>query len=517
MTQDPLILAIDNGTQSVRALVFNLAGQLQYKTKIPLQPYFSPKPGWAEQQPEYYWQSVVAACQQLWQLDSSIKQRLAGVTVTTQRGTVIAMNKQGRPLRPAILWLDQRRAELRGKVPQPWRLLFAGLGLNSTVNYFRSKAQANWLVQYEPELWEQTDKFLLLSGYLNYQLTGEWVDSIGSMVGYLPFDYKRLAWARPKDWKWMCSGVAPEQLPRLVAPTTIMGQITQQAAEQTGIPAGLPVIASASDKACEVLGSGGITPDIGCLSYGTTATINTTNAKYIEPIRFIPPYPAAVPTAYNTEVMIYRGYWMVSWFKEQFGLKEQQLAEVQGTEPETLFDELVESVPAGSMGLMLQPYWSPGLKEPAAKGAILGFGDVHTRAHMYRAILEGLTYALREGKETIERRAKTPITQLRVSGGGAQSQAAMQITADIFNMPAVRPHTFETSGLGAAIDAAVGLKLHSTIETAVQQMVHTGDVFEPIKENADRYNALYNEVYLKMYRQLKPFYQTIRKITGYPE
>jgi len=125
---------------------------------------------------------------------------------------------------------------------------------------------------------------------------------------------------------------------------------------------------------------------------------------------------------------------------------------------------------------MLQPYWTPGIKVPGpeAKGAMIGFGDVHTRAHMYRAILEGLAYALREGKERIEKRSGVAITELRISGGGSQSDAAMQLTADIFGLPTSRPHIYETSGLGAAIDAAVGLGLHPDFDTAIRAMTRIG-------------------------------------------
>ena len=124
-------------------------------------------------------------------------------------------------------------------------------------------------------------------------------------------------------------------------------------------------------------------------------------------------------------------------------MREQLAAAEQGVEPEELLDELVEQVPPGSMGLVLQPYWSPGLKVPGpeAKGAIIGFGDVHTRAHIYRAILEGLAFALLEGKERTEQRSGVQMTELRVSGGGSQSDAAMQITADIFNLPTARPQS----------------------------------------------------------------------------
>jgi len=209
---------------------------------------------------------------------------------------------------------------------------------------------------------------------------------------------------------------------------------------------------------------------------------------------------------------------MVSWFKAQFGHLEQRLAEAERVEPEQLLDRLVSQTPPGAMGLVLQPYWSPGLKVPGpeAKGAIIGFGDVHTRAHVYRAILEGLAFALREGKERCETRSGVAISELRVSGGGSQSDAAMQLTADIFGLPAARPHVYETAGLGAAIAAAVGLGLHADHGAAVREMTRLGRVFEPDQRNRDLYEQLYTRVYKRMYRRLRPLYDEIRDITGYP-
>jgi sugar (pentulose or hexulose) kinase len=306
-------------------------------------------------------------------------------------------------------------------------------------------------------------------------------------------------------------------LPDLVAPGSIIGEIQASAAEQTGIPPGTPVVAAAADKACEVLGAGCTDPSIACLSYGTTATVNVTSRRYVEATPLIPPYPSAIPSAYAIEVQIFRGYWMVSWFKEQFGALEREAASGRGdVTAEQLFDELVRSVPPGAMGLMLQPYWSPGLKMPEAKGAIVGFGDVHTRAHVYRAILEGLAYALRDGKERIERRTGTKVSALRVCGGGSQSDAALQLTSDIFGLPATRPHVYETSGLGAAIAAAVALRMHGTFDDAVAAMTHAGRTFEPDARQRVLYDALYERVYRKMYARLKPLYEAIRSITGYP-
>jgi sugar (pentulose or hexulose) kinase len=512
------VLAIDNGTQSVRALLFDLRGNLIAKTRVTIDHYDSPAPGLAEQEPEVFWQAVSRACQELWLLPYVRKDSIAGVAITTQRSTVINMGKDNRPLRPAIVWLDQRRTSGLPRVGGLWGFGFALSGMTETVKYLQAEAEANWIRTNQPEIWRETHKYLFLSGYLTYRLCGKYVDSVGCQVGYVPFDYKKLKWAGSSDWKWEAVPMDPAVLPELIPPSGILGEITQKASEETGIPVGLPLIAAAADKACEVIGAGCLDPQIACLSYGTTATINTTHKKYCEVIPLIPPYPSAVPGCYSLEMQIYRGYWMVSWFKREFAQNEQRLASETGIEVEDLFDALVHSVSPGSLGLTLQPFWSPGLKVPGpeAKGAIIGFGDVHTRAHLYRSILEGVAYALREGSERISRRSGIPVREVRVAGGGSQSKAAVQLTADIFGLPASTPHVYEASGLGAAIDVAVGLKLHSSFDEAVASMTRTGEMFEPNPTIHRIYDELYRRVYKKMYKRLQPLYEEIREITGYP-
>ena len=509
------ILAIDCGTQSIRALLFDLRGHLLEKEQIFIEPYFSDMPGYAEQHPTVYWQALCAACKGLLSKNIVKVDQIAAVSLTSQRATVINLDKNGQPLRPAIIWMDQRRVENFPSVKGIWGNLFKSVGLAKTLAYLQAEAEANWIMTNQPDIWEKTYKFLFLSGYLTYNLIDDFVDSVGCQVGYVPFDYKHLRWASRLSWKWQAIPMNRSQLPKLIPPGKLLGKITKQASKETGLPEGLPMIAAAADKACEVLGSGCLEPHIGCLSYGTAATINTLRDKYKEVVPLLPAYPAAVPDSYNLELQIYRGFWMVSWFKNEFGYVEQKLAEKKGVEPEALFDDLVKKVPPGSEGLVLQPYWSPGLRHPGpeARGAVIGFGDVHTRAHLYRAILEGLAYALRDGAEKIAKRTGVPITELRVAGGGSQSNEAMQITADIFGLKTIRPHIYEASGLGAAINGAVGVNLHPDYKTAIKEMTRIGETFVPNPEVQKVYDALYKNIYQKMYSKLKPLYKSIRQIT----
>lgn len=513
---DGYILTIDCGTQSVRAILFNSRGSIVGKEKVEFEPYFSTQPGWAEQHADVFWDNACKACQTLKAQQPEDWNKIVGVTVTTQRDTTVLIDKEGQPLRPAIIWLDQRMAQCREPLPLHHQIMFKAVGMSKTLELIRRQTKTNWIRENEPELWEKTYKCLLLSGYFIFQLTGRYADSVGSQIGHIPFDYKRQCWAKPLDFKWPLFGIEREKLYDLAKPGEPIAPITAQAASATGIKEGTPVIAAGSDKGCETLGVGCLDPSCASMSFGTTATVQITTSKYLEPLQFMPPYPASIPGLYNPEVEIFRGYWMISWFKKEFGLREMMEAQQRGVPPEDVLDEKLYDIPPGSQGLILQPFWTPGLKMPEAKGAIIGFGDVHTRAHIYRAIIEGINYALIEGLEHIEKKSKVKVNTLMVSGGGSQSNAICQITADMFNKPVVRGQTYETSGLGAAINGFMGLKLFSSYQEAVKNMVHPTSIFTPRADNAKLYRELYRRVYCKIYSRLESLYKEIKDITNYP-
>ena len=513
-----LILAVDAGTQSMRAAIVDLAGTIRHLVKTPMEPYFSVRPGWAEQQPAYYWEMLCRTTRQLLAESATLRDGIAAVTLSTQRLTMVNVDREGNPLRPAILWLDQRKADARKVLPAFAIPILKASRQYPFFEYVTQYCRSNWIQQNEPDIWDKTHKFLFLSGFLTYRLTGEYRDSAGNVIGTIPFDVKKFGWAGKWDPRWKLFPIDAEKLPELVMPAQLLGHVTHRAAEETGIPEGLPMLAASNDKACDLLGTGCLTPERACISFGTTATLNTQNERYVELRPFLPPYPSAIPGQFCSEVTVVRGLWMVSWFKEEFGFQELQLAKETAVTPEALLELLVRDVPPGSMGLVCQPYWTPGPElAPYTKGAIFGFGDVHKRAYVYRAILEGIVYALKEGAQLTEKKNRVPITEIRATGGGSCSDSIVQMTADIFDLPVSRPHTNETSVLGAAMDAAVGLGFYADFPTAVQAMSRIRDVFVPIPDNVSIYHDLYERVYLRAYELLLPLYKDIQAITGYPK
>ena len=231
MTSGEYIFAIDAGTQSIRAMLVDPRGNIVAKKRVPIEPYFSPQPGWAEQRVPYFWENLCVACHGLWAETDVPKEAVAGVALTTQRATMVNVDEKGEPLRPAIVWLDQRRTEGLKPIGGLWGLAFKLVRMSETVAYFQAEAEVNWLRRHQPEIWDRTYKYLFLSGYLTYKLVGRFVDSVGCQVGYVPFDYKAFRWAKASDWKWQ------------PAPST--SQALSAAAAMSGNPWGMPVASAA--------------------------------------------------------------------------------------------------------------------------------------------------------------------------------------------------------------------------------------------------------------------------------
>ena len=509
---DKLILTIDFGTQSERTSLVNKRGEIVAMVKTPYSPlYYSEQKGYAEQDADFYFNILKESLKKLTSENKELLGQIIGATITTFRDSSVQLDKDLKPLRRCILWLDQRNAKASEKLPLLHRFIFLLVGMKNTIVLNRQRTMAHWIKENEPEIWTKTYKYVNISGYLTYKLTGKLVDSVSSVTGHYPINFKKRKWYKEGALKGRVYGIPSSMLCELKQPGEVMGTISDELADEVGLPHGIQMIASGSDKACETVGLGALNPNTGAISYGTASTIEVTNSKFYEPEPFLPAYPAAVPDLYNMEVQIYRGYWMLTWFTKEFATELIDEAKISQFTTEQLANEKLDEIPPGSDGLVLQPYWGPGLRRPLSKGAIVGFSDIHTKYHLYRAIIEGIAYALREGLEGIEKSQHHRVKQLMISGGGSQSDTICQITADIFGLPVSRVQTFETTTLGAAISTFTALGEFESIDVALKEMSHKATTFVPNTEVHKQYNFLYKKAYVRMYPHVKDIYKEIKR------
>ena len=507
-----LALTIDFGTQSLRVALINKKGDIVAMEKDVYEtPYFSVENGYAEQYVDYYWDKLVAAIKNLTEKNKELLPNIIGATVTTFRDTAVLLDSQNKPLRPCILWLDQRAAKVKEKLPFIHRLLFFVVGMRNTIFYNRKRTAAHWIKENEPEVWSKTKKYVNISTYITYKLSNVLIDSVSNFTGHYPLCYRKKKWYKEGALKGRIFGVPNRMLCEIKDAGETLCTISDEFADSVGLPRGIKIYATGSDKACETIGVGALNKSIAAISYGTASSIEVSNQKYHEPETFLPAYAAAVKGWYNMDVQIYRGYWMLTWFSKQFASEEMNEGKILNLTTLDVLNSRLNDIPPGSDGLIVQPYWGPGLKRPLAKGAIVGFSDVHTREHMYKAIIEGIAYALREGMEGIQKKQHHKIKEIRISGGGSQSSVICQITADIFGLPVSRIHTFESTSLGAAISLFLAAKEFQTPEEAIAAMSHITETFNPNPVANQQYEYLYKKAYLKLYPNLKKIYTDLKK------
>ena len=215
---------------------------------------------------------------------------------------------------------------------------------------------------------------------------------------------------------------------------------------------------------------------------------------------------------YNPEIEIYRGYWLISWFKKEFAEKEVVEAAEKGISAEDLLNKRLAEIPPGCDGLTLQPYFTPGVSMPSAKGAIIGFSDIHTRIHIYRAIIEGINFALMEGMKSIEKRTGKRTESIYLAGGGSLGDEICQITADMFGVPVNRIQTHEAAVIGSSILTFCAIGHFASVREGIEKMVHVKDTFLPDMKVHKRYDLIYHKIFSRIFDKLKPLYEISKEM-----
>lgn len=453
------IIGVDGGSQSSKVVIFDLEGNIICEGKQDLQPMSLPKPGMVEHPDDDLWESIVVASKQAMERFTGNVKDIIGIGLCTIRFCRALLKEDGTLASPVMSWMDVR-------VSRPYE------HVNPSVKYVTTT-----------------------SGYITHQFTGEFNDTAANYQGQWPIDTDTWHWSEdPEVIKNL--NIPREMLFNLQMPGTILGHVTEKAAQATGIPAGIPVVATANDKAVEALGAGSLSESTALISLGTYIAAMVHGHDNPKGTTHFWTNFASIPNNYLYESYgIRRGMWTVSWFKNLLGEDVALKAKDLGISPEEYLNREAQKIPAGSNGLMTVLDWLAPTDAPYKKGLMIGFDGRHTGAHIYRSILEAIALTMKSRVDEMCSELNTKLERIVISGGGSNSDIFMQIFADVFGIQASRNVVTGSASLGAAISVAIAVGEYDSYETAIEKMVKTRDSFNPIKENTDLYNRMNEEVY----------------------
>jgi sugar (pentulose or hexulose) kinase len=463
----PYLVGIDNGSQSTKVTVFDLDGGVVCQAQRPLRPTVTPRPGIVEHPGDDLWDSIGEACRAALQAFPGPLSALAGVGLCTIRFCRALLRGDGTLAAPVMSWMDERVSRPHAPEAEP-----PGVA------------------------WITTS-----SGYLGARMTGRFRDTAANYQGVWPISTDRWEWLADDEGFAACN-MARDRLYELVMPGEVLGEVTPAAAAHTGLPAGLPVVATANDKAVEALGCGLSRPGELLVSLGTYIAGMTVGEKNRTGRAFWSNF-ASIPGRYLYESWgVRRGMWMVSWWRDVLGVQASGPAAALGISAERfLDDEAAATVPPGSDGLMVTLDWLAPTDAPFKKGSILGFDVRHGRLHVHRAILEGIALTIHRRAGEMGRELGESFDRLVLSGGGASSPLFVQIFADVFGTPVRLPVVADAVGLGAAMCAAVGLGLRAGFDEAIATMVRSGPEILPDRRAT------------QLYARMQPVYDSIAERT----
>lgn len=452
-------MAIDNGTQSTKVAIFDFQGnEIAYGTHK-LKETETPKPGVVIHPDDDLWDSVYYAIKKCLKNFKGDPKNIIGIGLCTIRCCRVLLNKDGLLAYPIINWMDARLAK-------PYE------HTDDEVKYVTST-----------------------SGYINFRLTGEMKDSSSNYEVNWPLDRDTLDWTN-NDETMQATGLKRDMLFELVKPGEKLGNLRPELAAEFGLNKNIPVIATANDKAVELLGAGIVNEKTAMISLGTyISAMILRNDDFPNAQHFFPTL-ASIPYKYVYESTgIRRGMWTVSWFKDLIGRDLIQEAEKIGVSVEDYLNLKAKDIPIGSDGLITILDWLSDSSKPFRKGIILGFDQRHTKYHMYRSILEAIAFDMKNNLDNMLDEISSEIDQIVVTGGGANSDVMMQILADVFGKPTYRRSGSSIAALGAAICVSKYYSIYKDFEEAAMNMVQTEKVFFPNESNQRKYEKIYNDVF----------------------
>jgi len=492
-------LGIDVGTGGSRAVLIDHHGQIIAAKTVEHEAFASPQTGWAEQDPRDWWRASASAIRAVVEDDKVNVDEIAGVGLSGQMHGSVLLDERDEVLRPALIWCDQRtELQCQRLTNEIGASRLIELTCNPALTGF-TLPKLLWVRDNEPEIWSQVRSVLLPKDYVRLRLTGEKATDVADASGTLLLDVSKRRWST----EMMAAAAIDEKiLPRVYESQEITGVLSDTAAAEVGLRSGIPVVAGAGDQAAGAVGVGIVQPGSVSATIGTSGVVfAATNQPALDPKGRVHTFCHAIPARWHVMGVTQGAGLSLRWFKDQFGVIDGD-----GDPYEYLISEAA-AVPPGANGLLWAPYLmgerTPHL-DPNARAALVGITASHTRAHVVRAILEGVAFSLRDSFEILKEMG-VPAQNVRLAGGGARSALWRQIQADIYGQPVEIVEAEEGAAYGVALLAGVGTKAWSSVDEACLSVVKTKARIAPDIKSA--------ELMDRQYKAFQALYPALRSVS----
>lgn len=487
-----LLLGLDLGTSSVKAVLFDAATNQTLAVAGQEYPLHKPAPDRAEQNPEEWQQATVAVVRRV--IEQAGRKDVAGISFSGQMHGTVLLDRAGRPLHPAIIWADQRSAAACTTLTATLgaERYAAITGTLPAVGF--QGATLLWLAHHEPDLLAQTHQVILPKDYVRLRLTGSIATEVSDAASTGVFDIIRQTWAT----EILAAVGLPERIfPPVLASTALAGQLTPQAAADLGLAAGIPVIAGCADQPAQAIGNGLIRPGKASVTTGSGGQVFVPVQSVLRTDPRLHVFNHAVPHMWYVLGAILSAGLSLRWLRHVTGLTE-------AADAYPILSAEAAAIPPGADGLIFLPYLSgertPHM-DPLARGAFVGLSSYHSRGHLARAVMEGVSFALRQALE-ISLSLGGQVETIIAAGGGADSAVWRQIQADVLGLPLRQSLLSEQAGIGAALLAGVGAGIYPNLAEACRQVVRYGPLTEPDPARQARYEELYGR-FVQLYPRLR--------------
>jgi len=495
-------LGIDVGTGGTRALIIDSNGNVIASASAEHQHFASPRPGWAEQDPRDWWKACGTAVRQSLQMSGLRADDIACVGFSGQMHGAVLLDSSDDVVRSAIIWCDQRSEAQSRELEQMFgRDTLIRLTCNPPLTNF-TLTKFLWVRETEPKNWARVAHVMLPKDYVRFRLTGERAIDMADASGTLLLDVTNRRWSKEVLSK---TGISETLLPALFESPQVCGKVSAAGAEATGLRAGTAVVAGAGDQAAGAVGMGIARAGAVSATIGTSGVVfASTDRPAMDPHGRIHTFCHAIPGRWHVMGVTQAAGLSLRWYRDQFGAASPGLQKKDGRDPYDVFAEEAASAPAGSEGAFWVPYLmgerTPHL-DPNARAALVGLTASHTRAHVMRAIMEGVAFSLKD-TFTIFEEMKIPVTSIRLGGGGARSPLWRQIQADVYGREVEIVAAEEGAAYGAAILAGTGAGGWSSVEQACEAVVRVAKRIAPHPQDSSTMQAAY-PTYRKIYPALR--------------